>query len=368
MADGRFAAVGGVLMPIFADELIAEVRGLLALRHGHGDAPRTFTDAEIKAALTGTFAASPAPIIKAKLAAASATTGDVALGGADGKKADVLLTRARAAGAARLAELARRAVARLVAKGGHATRTKRLFDDAELAALADQIAATNAPAELLGRARIRERADRAEAARVAGRFHEEPTSFHAFKDPVVLAPMTPAKALEFFRGLVPKLGIDPERWGDELQRHAMTLAVAVDEVLIERVQTYLAEAIRTGQIQTAAADIDAILDAAGVGPRRAGYSEMVMRTNMQDAFNQGGQDELLQVGDTFPCYLYSNPNDGRSRPEHAEHDGKYYPSHVPFTRVRGTDIEDVANCRCSFVPIYFKDWQELREAGAKLEM
>lgn len=74
----------------------------------------------------------------------------------DHDAAEALLENAKWAGAATLATITQAAVLRLL-ESDDPLGAETLFDEGELAQLAAQIAATNATAELLGRARIRER-------------------------------------------------------------------------------------------------------------------------------------------------------------------------------------------------------------------
>lgn len=195
-----------------------------------------------------------------------------------------------------------------------------------------------------------------------------PPPLHTFADAgLPVEPLPPQQALEYFRRLVPAIGVkSPERWGAALEREAFTLAASADAVVLERVQAAIAEALATGEVTGAPAEIDAILDAAGVTHRNPGYAENVFRTNMMDSYNTGSQLELAEVSDTFPVWQYMNPDDGRSRPHHAKRNGKYYSSSVPFTEVRGTDIEDVAQCRCIPREVDKWEWAELQAAGATI--
>ena len=94
--------------------------------------------------------------------------------------------------------------------------------------------------------------------------------------------------------------------------------------------------------------------------------ELVFRTNSMDAYNQASQEELTATADVFPVWMYSNPHDSRSRPEHKARDGQYYPSTVPFTQVMGTEPGDVINCRCTMIPITRRKWAKLRAEGKRI--
>lgn len=181
-------------------------------------------------------------------------------------------------------------------------------------------------------------------------------------------PLPPKEALDYFRSLSPELGVDPDRFGEQMQRRAFTLAVATDKTLLKSVQDTIAERLQSGEVDFSGG-VDDVLDRAGVSRKNPVYGEMVLRTNAMDAYNVGLDRERMapDVIEEFPAWQYSNPVDSRSRPHHAARDGKYYPASVPFVVVRGTGIEDAAACRCTAIPIYKDDFVEAQRNGARLE-
>lgn len=182
-------------------------------------------------------------------------------------------------------------------------------------------------------------------------------------------PIQPEKAVGYFKGLVPTLGTDPKFTADKHRRQAFTMAVATDKDLLTKVQATIRNRLETGEgISKTPRVIDQILQDAGVSPKNPGYSEMVWRTNAMDAYNTGAEEERQDpdVIETFPVWRYANPHDVRSRKEHAERAGKYYPATVSFFEVRGRGINDAANCRCTSIPIDKWDWAELKGKGARI--
>jgi hypothetical protein len=292
----------------------------------------------------------------------SAESGEVALAGADGRQAADLLRASKREGTERLTRLCQAAVKRLLRVGPEAVRSADgLFSDGELADLAWQLSATLATGTLLGRARVRLRQRKVEAG--TRLFAEHPTPFaETFAEPTAIVPLPPEEALTYFRSLVPELGRDP-RLTERLERQAFTLAVQTDEVVLNKVKAVLERGLVTGA--GSAADIDAILDAAGVGPRRNGYSEMVWRTNLMDSYVQGSQRELMQpdVQEIMPVWRYLGVRDGREGDDHRPHFDLYFPSSVPFTRVRG---RRAFNCRCAQAPVAAFEWAELQARGVRL--
>lgn len=294
-------------------------------------------------------------------------TADVASTGNDTVKAEQLLERSRREGIAVLARVAGSAVSRLTEKGkgrGSYQVAARLFDDAERQELADALAAVTATADLLGRARIRERQQKAAAQ--PERYSEQPTSFEMFADEEI-KPLPPEKAVAYFRRLVPTLGVEVTSYAPAMERKAFTLAVATEETLLQKVKQVIQQRLETGAgISTAAADIQELLDAAGVTPRSPQYSDMVFRTNAMNAYNTGATEEMQDpdVAETFPVWKYSGIRDGRQGDDHEPHFGKYYPNHVSFEEVRGPRVW---NCRCTSVPVDKWEWQKLQAQGARVE-
>lgn len=294
----------------------------------------------------------------------SLATDEVALAGPDGAAAARLLSQAKSRGALTLHYLARRAVKRLLAEK-NPQRAKSLFTMQELESLADSLAATTATANLLGRARVRERAQQAELMADGLAEFADGDSFAMFADapPTVLPP---ERAAAYFKSLTPTLGIDPLRFGPEQQRTAFTLAVGTDQALLAKVKDVIGEALVTGETAGAAADIQALLELAGVAPKNPQYAELVFRTNMLDSYVTGIMEEAQadDMAEFFPVWRYLGIRDGRQGADHEPMFDRYYPNDAVFAEVRG---ERVWNCRCCPNPIDRFTWAKLQEQGARVE-
>jgi SPP1 gp7 family putative phage head morphogenesis protein len=278
---------------------------------------------------------------------ATATPGEA------GDQLDALAEHAVAGGVARMAALV---------AAGDLSGSGSVLAEHGRAELAGVLAAVMATADLLGRVRVLRLAD----GPPAKRFDDaEPTVPRGG-----LLVRSPEDALRYFLGLDPRLGIDPDRWGESLRRRAFTLAASTDEELTARVRDFLGGAVRDGRsVPRAAADLDALLDAAGVGPRQSGYAEMVVRTNALDAYTTAGHEQMRapEVADLFPAWEYLAVPDSRSRKHHAARDGRLYPSSASFAAVRGTSPADVCNCRCSFRPVGAAELSRLVASGRTVE-
>lgn len=298
-----------------------------------------------------------------------AKSGDVAIAGADGAAVARLLSASQSQLVTKLHDLTTTAAKRLVGMGGRALRAKRLFDNDETADLADALAATLGTARLLGAASVRERQQMAEERRGGDgseKFSDTPTPFLAFAD-APPEPQPPAEAIEYFRRLIPTLGIDPKRFGPLMERQAFTAAAAVEQTLLDALHSQIREALEDGRSLSATTrGIQAMLDRAGVTPRNPQYAEMVARTNLMDAYNAGATREMQDpdVQETFPAWKYLGIKDGRQGKDHEPHFGRYYPVSAAFADVRGPRVW---NCRCGQMPVDKWEWDDLQKRGATLE-
>jgi hypothetical protein len=247
------------------------------------------------------------------------------------------------------------------------------MDDNELNDFTDLALSILPVNDLLGRTRIRQRWLKLGGQPSAGR----PGSSADFSEQLVAcfdeagAPLiTPTRALSYFRGLTPTLGVDPQRWGRTMQRHAFTMAVATDEAMLAKVQDVIAQRLETGQgVSTAPRDINAILSESGIVAPNRGYAEMVWRTNARDAYLQGQQEEILDpdVADYFPAWKYVGVGDERERDTHEFMNDSYWPREVLFADVRDNlkGSYDGYNCRCDMIPLDKFEWAYLQKQGKK---
>ena len=292
---------------------------------------------------------------------------DVAGPQQDASKAQQLLDHVEKEGANILSQVAANAVTRLMATR-NPLRARRLFTDEEREKIAGAIASARASGNLLGQSRTLLRVE--EVLKHAETFSEDaPTNFQRFDEPKAGVPIHPQRALEYFQGLVPKLNVDPNRFGPAMQRDAFTMAAATDAEVLKRVKEVLRTAIATGQgIPQAPASIQKILSDAGIAPSNPQYSELVFRSNMMDAYTQGTVQAMQdpQVADLFPVWRYAGIRDGRQRPEHEAHFGKYFANATAFAEVRDSIKHSPWNCRCNPVPVSKFSWQRLRANGARI--
>jgi hypothetical protein len=285
----------------------------------------------------------------------------VALAGPDGAAAARLLDRSKEEGAKFLYYLTRRAVQRVV-DSPNPQAVKHLFDDSELTALADQLAKTNATANLLGRARIHERASQAELSKAGILKFTDADAFSCFAD--APPPMAPQAAVEYFKGLVPSMDVKAQSFAPAVRREAFTLAIGTDQKMLEQVKQAVLEGIVSGKDGTPA--VEAILERVGVTPDNPQYSQMIFRTNAMDAYNQGVQDELQtpEMQEFFPVWQYVGIRDGRQGKDHEPHFDRYYSNARTFAEIRGPRP---FNCRCTMVPVDKYTADELKANGVRIE-
>lgn len=285
---------------------------------------------------------------------------EVALAGKDGEALARLIRKTKAAGVKFLSQLTRDAVKRYRGLGP-------LFDATEEKRIAQSLATLNTTAELLGRSRVREMAERVAVAGDLSRFAEHDVPLSTFADgPGVIE--TPQAAVDYFVTLVPKLGIDPERLEDEQRRRAFTLAKSTNEALTSRVQKIIAEGLAENRSAAdVTADITGALDAIGTSKRNPQYAEMVYRTNAMDAFQTGVYEEGRHpdVAGLFPVWQYLGIDDERAGEDHRPKFGKFFDAAVPFALARGNRPY---NCRCSMRWVDTYEWDDLYGRGARVEI
>jgi hypothetical protein len=262
-----------------------------------------------------------------------------------------LVKDAQRQGAEMLLKMARRAAIKHVRKQGV---RRNLFDSAEVADLAANLATSMAVADLLGRVKMRRRAKK-----------NPLVVMFAVASSVQIA--APEDAVAYFLRLVPSLDVDAERFGEFYERQAFTLAQSINEEMTARVQDAISKAIRSGiSTADATADIDAILDAGGISPTNPQYGEMVFRTNAMDAYNSGHYAEARapDLAPSFPVWQYVGIRDGRQGKDHEPKFDRYYPAAAPFAEVRGNRP---FNCRCTFRWVFIDEWDDLQKQGFRVE-
>ena len=291
--------------------------------------------------------------------------GEFALAGKDGRRVGELLRAAERRGREAFARLTEQAVRRLLADPQPATAPV-LFSDEELNELKRVIAATTSTADLLGRARVQRLAANAREQESVGRFAEPDfDAFSVFDDSPDVD--SPEAAVDWFRTRVNTLDLHPERYAPRAYRQAAIVATAADEVLLQRIKDVIAKKLATGQ--GGPADVQELLDAAGVSTRNPNYADAVVRTSLTTSYMEGQAAELSTptMQDMFPCWVWHTIVDGRERDTHRSRDGKYYPSTARFTDVRGHSPEETINCRCSCSPVSRAEWERLQRQGVRLE-
>lgn len=230
---------------------------------------------------------------------------------------------------------------------------------------------------------VRAALDASNAASQATKFADPPAlplgspddPFDIFPEPIPFQP--PAEAVSYFNRLIPSIGTDPYRYGALLERHAFTLAAAADMALLDKVKQAITKKVQgaigsriagdpSAPLGTATADVQDILDAAGVSSANPQYAEMLVRSNLMDAYNHGQMAEMArpEMREKFPVWRYEGIRDGRQGKDHEPKFDKYYPSTAIFADVRGPRVW---NCRCCATPLFHTEWAELQASGARVE-
>lgn len=251
----------------------------------------------------------------------------------------------------------------------------RLFSSSERDEFQAAMEGLVAAADLLGRATVRHAADIELANDSVATFADSalitPDSLRGYMaiQDAAIAVLPPRAALDYFRSLVPTLNVaDPSVWAADVRRRAFSMVVATEETLLSKVQQVVHDKVLKGEnVGGATADIQELMDAAGVSHRNPQYAEMVWRTNAIDALNTGKEDEFRsdpEIMDAFPVWQYTGVDDSRAGDDHRPHFGKYYPNAAQFGDVRGARK---FNCRCGWRPLSSREWKRLQARGAVVE-
>lgn len=175
----------------------------------------------------------------------------------------------------------------------------------------------------------------------------------------------PELAVQYIQSLVPTPHVDALHLADGWRRKAFTMAVDAEAKVLEKVKDAVLGELATGGDATAT--VRKVLEDAGLNPKNPQYAQMVVRTNVMDAYETGFRDELRQnprANEDFPVWQYVGIRDGRQGEDHEPHFGHYFPASVDFRDVRGPRVY---NCRCIPKPIYKSRWKKLEAEGATLD-
>lgn len=295
-----------------------------------------------------------------------AKSGEVALAGKDGDRLNTLIDKSESTGADLLYRITKAALSRLLDLGlTAATVASGFYSPAELAELTHHLGAVIGTGDLMGRSRLREKMNKAEAAKGLHRFAEDAEKPWAFF-PDTLPILPPESAVRYFTSLVPTIGVNPTRFGAAMQRAAFTLANVTERTILSNVQDVILRALVSGEDWNVTPHrIEQILADVGVHPTNPQYAQMVFRTNAMDAYNVGLQHELEEnpeVKEFFPAWQYLGIRDGREGDDHRPKFNLYFPSSLSFHEVRGPRV---FNCRCTPRHIDRYQWAYLQASGVR---
>jgi len=289
-----------------------------------------------------------------------------------GKRADdrdalfSLMKSAMATGSERMSKYVQRGLRTIGID--RALRTGNLFLPDDRQAFQEDLASAIATADLLGRTRVRQRAEAAYKRNPQYSRYDEPGKTTG-QSPKNLALLTPMEAYDYFTNLTPTLNVHPDRFGPMMERRAFTLAVATEKTLLEEIQKVISDSIREGE-PGGATTIRQLMIETGTAPNNPQYAEAVYRTNVMDSAAIGHDREMQSedMRETFPVFEYSAiVGDGRGRSWHVKKNGLLYPSGFLFTNVRGTSAEDVINCRCTPIAIDKFELADRLERGETIQ-
>lgn len=206
-----------------------------------------------------------------------------------------------------------------------------------------------------------------------------PADVLSFLDPIPMAAafnLTPSQALDYFsnKGLKPTFSY-LDMIGQE-HDYAFTVAGMMDADLLHDVRKAVDDALASGQsmrefekgltplLQKKGwwGDADLLDPITGLPtPKQLGSPhrlELIFRTNLMNSYAAGQWEEIQQQKEIAPFLMYDAVDDGRTRAEHAQWDGKVLPVDSPFWQTHYPPND--YNCRCGVIQL---DQDDLDEMG-----
>lgn len=146
----------------------------------------------------------------------------------------------------------------------------------------------------------------------------------------------------------------------ELNRYAFYVSGLEKLRTIESVRLSLVRAIEKGQTFEQWRNE---LDVDSFKKLSKARQELVFRTNLNNAYNQGTRHAAFENKDVTPYLMYDAVNDSRVRPTHLELDGTIRPVEDSFWDVNTPPIG--FNCRCALVSLSKENAAEMRKEQGK---
>lgn len=146
----------------------------------------------------------------------------------------------------------------------------------------------------------------------------------------------------------------------ELNRYAFYVSGLEKLRTIESVRLSLVRAIEKGQTFEQWRNE---LDVDSFKKLSTARQELVFRTNLNNAYNQGARHAAFENKDVTPYLMYDAVNDSRVRPTHLELDGVIRPVEDDFWDTATPPVG--FNCRCALISLSKENAAEMRKKQGK---
>lgn len=158
------------------------------------------------------------------------------------------------------------------------------------------------------------------------------------------------EAIKFFRDKTPLTPDLYRKLTDEAKAKAFTVSGITRMDIVRDIYAAMDKAISEkttfADFKKSLKEAEALRGWRGQAPYRL---DTIFRTNVQQAFQAGHYQQLMQVTGTRPYWQYSAVMDGRTRPAHAAMNGKVAAHDDPFWKVNFPP--NGFNCRCTVVSV-----------------
>jgi SPP1 gp7 family putative phage head morphogenesis protein len=175
-------------------------------------------------------------------------------------------------------------------------------------------------------------------------------------------PLPFEEAIRFFQG---KITITPEQYAalsDAAKQLAFSVADVARQDVLDDLKAAIGKAIEAGttieQFKSSVREVMPRRGWEGTNPYRL---DTIFRTNIQQAYQAGHLERMMETVNDRPYWQYVAVMDGRTRPGHAAMNGRVLPHDHPFWQKNFPP--NGFNCRCTVIS---RHAQELKREGLQL--
>ncbi len=146
-----------------------------------------------------------------------------------------------------------------------------------------------------------------------------------------LEPVPPEEAMAYFKGKVLLKSQEYYTLLSNVRTKAFTVSRVASMDVLSDIQGAVQAAIDNGEtLRDFMGRLGDVMEQRGWSGLKPWHAEVVFRNGIQASYSVGKEEQYEGYHDEFPYAQYYNPDDERSRPEHAQWNGMIFPVDDPF--------------------------------------